>query len=232
MSWAAAVLNSVMSGCRDGAGFVGGLIILFAVLFALMLGGLNPLGPMGAGWNPQQNRPPVQNKPGGNPAGGGPGGGTLTVAPVPPISDRFFDTGTSHAEVSGALTLAGDLAIDTIASYVSNHGRANIVFGPPDPNALLVQVTFNEPEDTVTVIQGDKRATGMDTDCVFNVQVTEALVAGHISCPSVDAFDGEQNLGKATIELDFSAGSIPGDDGNPDGGDGTTDPGAKATDPG
>jgi hypothetical protein len=135
---------------------------------------------------------------------------------VPVISERYFDLGTSHAAVTGALSLSGDLAIDTIASYVSNQGRANIVFGPPDPNALLVQVTFNEPEDTVTVIQGDHRATGMDADCAFNIQVTDTLVAGHISCPAVDAFNGEENVGSASIELEFSAGSLSS---GPDGGD-------------
>lgn len=161
----------------------------------------------------------------GNQPGGGPGGpgASASVAPtaigVPAITERFFDSGTSHISVTGPFSLGGDLALDTIASYVTNQGRATIVFGPPDPNALLVQVTFNEPEDTVTVIQGDRRATGMDTDCVFTVTVSETLIAGHISCPSAEAFNGDASLGTATIELEFSAGSPPGGGIDGDGGE-------------
>lgn len=149
-----------------------------------------------------------QNQAGPNAGAGGPGGASVLPVGVPRISERFFDTGTSHSSVTGALALGGDLPIDTVASYVSNQGRATIVFGAPDPNALLLQVTFNEPEDTVTVIQGDRRVTGSDDDCVFNVTVTETLVAGHISCPFAEAFNGEESLGTASIELDFSGGSL------------------------
>jgi hypothetical protein len=140
-------------------------------------------------------------------------GGATPTAPiagyVPPISERFFDSGTSHVAVTGALTQSGDLAIDTITSYVSPQGRALIVFGPPDPEALIVVFTVNEPEDALTVTQGVLRATGIEADCTFNVQVTDELISGHISCPAVDAFDGDVKVGTASIELDITAESAP-----------------------
>jgi hypothetical protein len=197
------------TGCMlRGAGILaaGVGIVLFLMLWFFVIGPyfIGPAAaPSGGGGNQLQSQA----------AGSGAGGATPTPpsgpGPVPAISERYFDSGTSHVAVTGGLTLSGDLAIDTVSSSVTNQGRALIVFGPPDPNALLVVVTFNEPEDAVTVTQGTKRATGIDSDCAFTVQVTDALVSGHVSCPSVDAFDGDQAIGTASIELDFSAESLP-----------------------
>jgi hypothetical protein len=46
---------------------------------------------------------------------------------------------------------------------------------------------------------------GLDDECIFAVEVTEAHVAGTISCPAAIAYEGDQPLGEASIEVEFTA---------------------------
>lgn len=186
-------------GCRlpFGLGFLAfvalvvlSLMVGFAAL-SLLLGGLTP-----------EANPPVQP-------------GAHAPDEVPYISPRYIDSGSSHAAVTGAMSYSGDLAADQIRSYVDDEGLAWLAFGgePTGPDGEpgpAVLVTFNEPEDAVTVAVGTRRATGQDDACVFDIQVTATLVSGHISCASVDVYDGDEVIGTSSIELDFTAGSPPG----------------------
>lgn len=132
-----------------------------------------------------------------------PGGGGSAV---PPISERFFVGGSVHAVTRGALASEVDLPIDEIKSYVSNDGLAWIAFGAQGgPDEVLI--TFNEPENTVTVAQGSRWVKGVDDECAFDVDVTEALVSGHISCATAEVYEGDQLVGEASIEVDFTAAS-------------------------
>jgi hypothetical protein len=124
---------------------------------------------------------------------------------VPPISERYFGSGSVQARVEGAMSVDANLEIDTIKSYVSNDGLAWIAYGAQQPGADEVLITFNEPEDTVTVAQGARFVKGLDDECRFDVTVTDALVSGHISCPAAEAYEGDQPIGQASIEVDFTA---------------------------
>jgi hypothetical protein len=138
------------------------------------------------------------------PSAGSGGGGRV----VPPISERFFASGTVHAVVSGAIESDVNLPIDDIKSYVSNDELAWIAYGAQVGGSDEVLITFNEGgDDTVTVAQGSRWVKGVNDECRFDVKVTDALVSGNIACPAADAFDGDQPIGPASIEVEFTAAS-------------------------
>jgi hypothetical protein len=126
---------------------------------------------------------------------------------VPPISERYFSGGSTQGSVTGAFSVP-DLPIDALTSYVDNEGLAWIHFGTGvagEPEALI---TFNEPENAITVARDGFSATGQDDDCTFNVQVTGTLVSGHISCTNLPVVkDDGESAGTVSIELDFTAAS-------------------------
>jgi hypothetical protein len=126
--------------------------------------------------------------------------------PVPPVSDRFFATGSAQARVTGDLAADLDILIDPIASY-ANNGLVWLSFvDVRNAGAGEILVAFNEPEDSVTVALGSLAAIGRDDACAFDVEVTAGLVAGTISCTDVDVLrDGEEPAGTASIALEFSA---------------------------
>jgi hypothetical protein len=134
-------------------------------------------------------------------ADAGPGG-----ADVPYISERLFSGGTTQGTVAGAFSVP-DLTINSYTSYVDNEGLAWIAFGEGiagEPEALI---TFNEPENAITVANGGFSATGQDGDCTFDVHVTPTVVSGHISCHDLQAMNGGEAAGTVSIELDFTASS-------------------------
>lgn len=157
------------------------------------------------GGGPGQNNANPGNQPNG-PGGASQGPSSPSVPPqsvIPPISDRFFGGGSAQAGVTGAFSLTTSMTIDTIRSYADD-GLGWIGFESADGEIL---VALNEPENSVTIAQGDLVAIGADDACSFQIQVTPTLVSGHIACPSVDVYQGEKVTGQATIELDFTASS-------------------------
>jgi hypothetical protein len=186
------VPDTDLLGCRlpFGLGFAAfaALVVLSlmvgAVAVTLLLGSINM--PPGSGQAP--------NQPGH--AGSG----------IPVVSDRYFATGSARASVGGGIAISLSIEIDPISSYAQD-GLVWLSFiDNGNPAAGEVLVVFNEPEDSVTVANGTRHAIGVDDACAFDVQVTAGLVAGHISCASVDVIDGDEDTGENTsIQLDFSA---------------------------
>ena len=132
---------------------------------------------------------------------------------VPEMSARYFGGGTTHASVSGALSISGDLALDTISSEVSNDGLAWLSFGTRTPGDPEILITFHEPENAVTVAQGDLHATAQDDACSFRVRVTPALISGTVSCADIPVFRDDEPAGTTSISVEFSAETASGDPG-------------------
>lgn len=74
-----------------------------------------------------------------------------------------------------------------------------------DAGSTEVLVVFNEPEDSVTVADGSLTAIGQDDDCTFDIEVTSAIVSGHVRCADIDVSRNGEPAGTATVDLTFSA---------------------------
>jgi hypothetical protein len=128
---------------------------------------------------------------------------------IPDISDRSFAGGTTQASTSGFVSLDMDLPIDEISSYVNTDGLAWISFGslPADARGEIL-IALNEPENSITLSRGDVVVIGRDDDCIFDLDVTETTVSGHISCTGVEGENtANGSTGPVDIELDFTADS-------------------------
>jgi hypothetical protein len=204
--------NFAPRGCATPTMLLG-VVAFLAVISIVVLAAVFGMGDSLLGGGPAPAHPAPNAVPGG--AGGiavprssaSPGlatAPTTVAATVPPISERTFGSGSTQAVVTGGFAEQVDLDIDTIRSYVEPEGLAWIAFGGNDGPQVLI--TFNEPEDTVTVAHGARFAKGVDGQCQFSVQVTDTLVSGHVYCPNatVYAIDGSVT-GSATIELTFAA---------------------------
>lgn len=191
------------------------LVIVGAFTLLVTLVGLNPF--MNINWGSGVQGPAAnahQGQPGANGAGNGVGNAQAAVDAAgdgqPPviaeISDRYFTSGSVTTAMSGGpFLVSGNLQIDPEKAYAKD-GLGWIAFadGPTD-----VLISINEPENAIAVARGDTYATAQDDACAWDVHVTEALVSGHISCPSVPVVQGTETVGTTSIELDFSAGSEP-----------------------
>lgn len=138
--------------------------------------------------------------------GNGPGQGRS----VPPISDRYFGDGSVATTVTGDLQFTGNLELDTLRSYAQD-GLGWIDFAAGDAEVLIA---LHEPENSVTIVDGDLRATGVDAECAFNIEVTTALISGSVSCVDIGVFRNDERTGTATIEVQFTAetdAESPGD---------------------
>lgn len=199
-------------GCLERGTVIGAFLALFSIAAFVLAGGAG--FDLSAWMNGQAPRQIPQAQQGQNGPGNGVGGGQLSDVPI--ISDRLFSTGSVQSTVSGDLTFDVDLSLDTDKSYVADD-LAWIAY--EDGGLVTVLVSLHEPENSVAISDGQHTALGVDTQCVFNVTVTPALVSGHVSCPKAQALDGAKQVGTTSIELDFSAGTLPGSEGGGGGSD-------------
>lgn len=135
-------------------------------------------------------------------------GGTMTSNPhpaIPPVSDRHFSFGTTHAIATGDVSLEMNLPVDRDKAYAQD-GLAWIAFGAPgDPRAVLV--SLDEPENSVAISSGGETALGVGSQCVFDITVTDEQVSGRIQCANADARRGGKKVGSTSIEVSFTASS-------------------------
>lgn len=178
---------------RFGCGAIAMTLFAGLVIILLIVGGIILFGdPSGPSRNPPDD-----------PVGPGDGGNE-----IPPISDRFFDGGGSQATSSGFFNITLDLPIDDVRSYV-DEDLAWIGFGELQRDASgEILIALGEPENSVTLAQGDFLVIGTDEDCAIEVEVTETTVSGHISCVGVEGQNVEDgSTGPVDFELDFTADS-------------------------
>ncbi len=125
--------------------------------------------------------------------------------PMPPVSDRYFGSGSAHGVAKGDLTIDLTLPIDKDKAYVKD-GLAWIAFDyPGETQAILV--SLDEPENSVAISRGADTALGVDDQCDFQLTVTAAEVSGTITCPEADVIRNGQKVGIVSIDVDFTAGS-------------------------
>ena len=155
---------------------------------------------------------------------------------IPEISNRYYDSGGATSSIGGGpFSLSGAIQIDPHASYTQD-GLTWISFidnGHPDAGEILI--VFGEPENSVTLAQGDTNVIiGNDDECKFDIKVTDGSVSGTVKCAKADVMTGFPSVPSgltAAIDLQFSTATtlMDGDGGAGDGSGGddgsTVDPG-------
>jgi hypothetical protein len=177
------------SGCRIPIGVVLAIMLVLALMGGLFYDflsgqfGLIPRSPTGPDGPGEQNRPALN-------------------APIPAISDRYFASGSVHALVHGYFEFDISPSLDEDNSYVKD-GFAWIGYGKTSPTVL---VSLNEPENSVAVSDGHRTALGVDSQCVFNVRVTDGEISGSVKCEHAQALLDGEVVGTESIVIDrFSA---------------------------
>lgn len=210
-----------------GSGIAIFLILLFSLPIAIYV------AVQFAGKSDGYGAPPVLDVD-GQPGGGGPGGAGITASPGPlgtalgslplgsaapatprpvgglvaPISERYFSDGTISVQVVGLFEVATDIELYAPASY--GDGQMTwIQFGEGFTDTHTATVTVDPSgEAAVTVSSGNFNATGDVETCAVDIDVSDALVAGTLSCHDVIGFDSPTGaVGPVQIEVTFSAAS-------------------------
>ena len=132
---------------------------------------------------------------------------TRSDGTVPQISERNYVGGNSPIMTTGAFALGSSLSLDFGRS---DGERTTLRYGMSEETGQVIVALSSVPDEGygLNVFQGTWVATSMGNDCMWNVQVTNNLVSGHVSCTGVPA-ENMQNgaTGQVDIELDFSANS-------------------------
>jgi hypothetical protein len=136
----------------------------------------------------------------------GPGQGVPQADVIPAVSDRYFASGSAQVSVSDGIEISPSLEVEAHTSY-ANEGLLWLSFlDRTNPDAGEILLVLDEPENSLAVVNGPLRAIGTDDQCVFTIQVSDAMLSGHVSCSEVDVLNNEVDTGtNASIELDFQA---------------------------
>jgi hypothetical protein len=156
---------------------------------------------------------PVTSAPGtAGPGAATPPGSDETQPPVggnvDPISTRSFSDGSITLELTGMIELSTELDLYPGASFADGE-MTWIQFGEQfvDPhNATVTVDSFGAAG--IGIGSGSVTIIAEADSCAIDIDVTDAVVSGTFSCPSVDAYDTEAGeFGVVSIEASFSASS-------------------------
>jgi hypothetical protein len=114
-------------------------------------------------------------------------------------------TGTLHYEVSGALTVSGDLSL---AMLELEPGSARLLYGSDSGVAQSVQLDVSSGLSGMVAAGGalDTSGSSLDT-CTFTIQKLDATgVSGSFDCPDVTLRDPTKgDIGKGRVKGTFDA---------------------------
>jgi hypothetical protein len=114
-------------------------------------------------------------------------------------------TGTLHYEVSGALTVNGDLSL---AMLELEPGSARLLYGSDTGVAQSVQLDVSSGLSGMVAAGGALNTSGSSLDtCTFTIQKLDAAsVSGSFDCPDVTLRDPTKgDIGKGRVKGTFDA---------------------------
>lgn len=134
------------------------------------------------------------------------GGVTITSAShgIPRIPDAHFASGSASGASTGVVSMSLALSIDQDKAYAQD-GLAWIAFGTPG-SPLAILVALDEPENSVAISNNVQTVRGVDAECDFDITVTGDQVSGRIQCPNAEAWSNGRKIGKASLDVSFTAG--------------------------
>ena len=136
-------------------------------------------------------------------ASSGDGGG----GNVPSISTRTFTSGSVQMKVNGFFGIDASQDLNKPAS-LSDGEYTWIQYGDSGAATANATITFGEGDSGVTIGIGGYTATGTSAECSSKVNVTDATVSGHFSCPKVTGYNqADGSMGNVNIEIEFVANS-------------------------
>jgi hypothetical protein len=134
------------------------------------------------------------------------GGVTITSSTshfIPRIPDEHFASGSASGSSTGDVSMVLALPIDRDKAYAQD-GLGWIAFGTPG-SPLAILITLDEPENSVAISNNVDTARGVDAECDFDITVTGDQVSGRIQCPNGEAWRNGRKIGKASIDVSFTA---------------------------
>ncbi len=132
------------------------------------------------------------------------GGGGLDL---PAISARTFTDGKVKMKVSGFFEVDASPELNKPAS-LSDGGFTWLQYGASGAETANATITFGDGDGGVVIGLGRQTATGTSEVCSIKIDVTDARVSGHFSCPKVTGYNpADGSMGDVAIEVDFEANS-------------------------
>ena len=160
---------------------------------------------VGCGSSPDESEDaePGDGAPTAEPAGRG-GGGSVNL---PGISARTFTDGKVKMKVSGFFEVDASQDLNKPAS-LSDGEFTWLQYGVSGAETANATITFGDGDGGVVIGIGRHTATGTSEVCSIKIDVTDARVSGHLSCPKVAGYNpADGSMGDVEIEVDFEANS-------------------------